>query len=407
MNDFYLHPSFYAEIVGAIAIFRYANTFLSVNLRQILLGLISLFFIIKLDGSNLFLSLVVGYAITFPLIAWFIFAVNGVWAKKSLIGVGIVLSAVIMLIFKYPYYSSLIFGKWELVTNLNSVGWVGLSYMTFRAIDLLLYSGAKRNKNFNILQGITYLLFFTPFVAGPINRFRPYNENQSQPLQDLKRTDIRDAAIRVSIGIIKIVVISRFFYVHSVLNIGVPTEELSYPELALRLYAYLFYIYFDFAGYCDIAIALGRFFGVPIPENFNFPLFSRNLQDFWNRWHISLSHWCRDHIFYSLMRIFGRRLPWVPQLATTAISIFITFFFVGAWHGDALHWILYGIYHGLGLSIWVLYSQGMKHYASDVHAKLESNRIYQSVSIFVTVSFVAWGLLITLGIETLQKLLLN
>ena len=123
MNDFYLHPSFYAEIVGAIAIFRYANTFLSVNLRQILLGLISLFFIIKLDGSNLFLSLVVGYAITFPLIAWFIFAVNGVWAKKSLIGVGIVLSAVIMLIFKYPYYSSLIFGKWELITNLNSVGW--------------------------------------------------------------------------------------------------------------------------------------------------------------------------------------------------------------------------------------------------------------------------------------------
>ena len=111
----------------------------------------------------------------------------------------------------------------------------------------------------------------------------------------------------------------------------------------LVLVSYALQVYFDFSGYSDMAIGLGRMLGVTLPENFNFPYMSRSVADFWRRWHISLSSWFRDFVFYPLER---RRLKWIGQ----PLNFLIVFLLVGLWHGQTRNFAIWGLIHGLALA---------------------------------------------------------
>ena len=218
---------------------------------------------------------------------------------------------------------------------------------------------------------------------------------------------MRRNLLRISIGIIKILFLSKLAYANSIIatefQIIQPVDALL---LTCSVYAYFFYIYFEFSGYCDVAISIADFFGINVPENFEFPFLASNIQDFWNRWHISLSQWMRDHVFFPLT-IYLTTRQIIPKLAVSCFSIFVTFFLIGIWHGNSLNWALYGVYHGTGLVIYMLYNQVLKTRFPNLFEKLSDNTSYKFICLLVTFNFVAWGFLLTLDLQKAKNLLEN
>jgi membrane protein involved in D-alanine export len=128
----------------------------------------------------------------------------------------------------------------------------------------------------------------------------------------------------------------------------------------MYMYAYTFYLFFDFAGYSAFAIAVGRFMGVQLPENFDRPFLSKNIRDFWNRWHISLSFWFRDHIYMRFLLAASKGKWFQGKHTSSYCGLFLTFGIMGVWHGLAFHYILYGLYHAALLSFYDWFSRWNK-----------------------------------------------
>jgi len=159
----------------------------------------------------------------------------------------------------------------------------------------------------------------------------------------------------------------------------------------LMLYAYAFRIYFDFAGYVDIAIGIGRLAGIGLPENFRAPYLKRNIAQFWNSWHITLSTWFRLYFFTPL----SRTLMGTPLRAQKLLVIFIaqisTMILIGLWHGVALNFVLWGAWHGVGLWLHRTLTERTRGWDEFVAARPVLARIVGVLSVLVTFHFVALG----------------
>jgi membrane protein involved in D-alanine export len=116
------------------------------------------------------------------------------------------------------------------------------------------------------------------------------------------------------------------------------------------MYAYSAYLFFDFTGYTDFALAISHLFGVRPPENFRRPYLARNIADFWNRWHISLSHWFRDHVYMRLAVAAARGRWFRSTTVASTVAFFVSFGLMGLWHGLTVHFMLYGVFHAVLLS---------------------------------------------------------
>ena len=175
-----------------------------------------------------------------------------------------------------------------------------------------------------------------------------------------------------------------------------PIPPCSPFRAILGIYAYMLYIFFDFSGYTEMAIGAGRLVGVHLPENFNYPFFKRNLQEFWANWHMSLTAWLTDYIYWPLVR----RIRHLQNLrkrpvTTSCIVIVITFAICGIWHGDGMNFVMWGTYHGIGLAILNLYTQlEKKYYPRPWKESLSRSRVAYGVSNFITFQFVAFGFLL-------------
>jgi membrane protein involved in D-alanine export len=158
------------------------------------------------------------------------------------------------------------------------------------------------------------------------------------------------------------------------------------------MYAYSFYLFFDFAGYSAFAIALSYLFGVHTPENFDRPFLARNIRDFWNRWHITLSFWFRDHVYMRFLYA-AMRGKWFAHKEVAPIAgYFLAFGLMGLWHGPELHYIAYGFYQAVLLSAFHIFSRWNK-----VHSYWRDGLVSRVVAIFITFQFVCFGLLIFSG----------
>jgi len=392
MQNVFLVSDVYLYVIGVAIILRLAPT---QKLRTVLLILSNLFILTFLASYREIIIATLAYAVLCIAFAegLYRFRDKG-FAKAVTLGCSIAVLAVVVLGLKYPVYSRIIFGG--LAAKAPGLGfeWIGLSFLTFRAIDLIVYYGSGRAKAVRFDSALAYLTFFPTFVAGPINRFEQFDENLDQPSPRLSLTEIRDCTLRASIGIIKMTLLARIAWQGSTIN----TFDLgssSGLSALFGLYLYYFYIYLDFSGYCDVAISVGRLMGFRIPENFNFPFLAVNIQEFWNRWHSSLTAWCRDYIFFVTLRLQLLKLKAIPRTIALAISMFITFCFMGAWHGDAVNWLLYGVYHGIGMITWYTYQKVMEGAMPRFYDKLSGNVFYSAASAFVTFNFVAIGLVLT------------
>lgn len=219
---------------------------------------------------------------------------------------------------------------------------IGLSYVTFQMISYMIDTwrgNIPAEKNF--LKLATYLLFFPKIVSGPLVRYKPFSEqlNQLSPSAE----DIALGLRRFLSGFIKRTLIANQvgLVANAVFNLPTPNFE---PRFAwLGLIAYTLQIYFDFAGYTDMAIGLGLMIGIRLPENFNFPYIAQSISDFWRRWHITLTTWFREYVFYPLER---RRFKWAGQ----QINILFVFLLTGLWHGFMPTFIVWGLLHGVAMA---------------------------------------------------------
>ena len=220
---------------------------------------------------------------------------------------------------------------------------IGISFYTFQGISYTLdiYWGRIR-ANRNFLNYGTYVAMFPHQIAGPIVRYADIApELASRPLSIEK---FGMGAERFIIGLTKKLLLANTFA--EIADTIFKAKPETYPvETAwLGIIAYSLQIYFDFSGYSDMAIGLGKMIGFDFKENFNYPYIARSIQDFWRRWHISLSSWFRDYLYIPLGGSRGSK-------TRTYRNLLIVFLTTGLWHGASWNFIIWGLYHGIFLLI--------------------------------------------------------
>lgn len=218
---------------------------------------------------------------------------------------------------------------------------IGISFFTFQGMSYVLDVYMKKAEvQKNPLNVALYIAFFPQLIAGPIVRYSDVN------MQIISRTEnfelFGEGVIRFVIGLAKKIILSNQFAVLADFSFDGNLNTLSAGMAWLGAFAYAFQIYFDFSGYSDMAIGLGKMFGFNFNENFNYPYISKSIQDFWRRWHISLSSWFRDYVY----------IPMGGNRTGNAYFHLITIFFLtGLWHGASWHYIAWGLWHGAFLLI--------------------------------------------------------
>ncbi len=220
---------------------------------------------------------------------------------------------------------------------------IGISFFTFHAISYVVdvyRRDATAQKS--PVEAALYLLLFPQLIAGPIIRYRDLADQLAS-----RRVDVDGFACgirRFILGLTKKVLVANIVAVPADRIFGMPPESLSAGHAWLGLICYTLQIYFDFSGYSDMAIGLGRMFGFRFPENFRWPYISASIQEFWRRWHISLSTWFRDYLYIPLG---GNR----GSDAATYRHLVTVFFLCGLWHGASWTFVVWGLYHGLFLAL--------------------------------------------------------
>lgn len=270
---------------------------------------------------------------------------NCEWKRKTVLIIDIIINLSILMFFKYSDF---------FITNINAltnsdIGLLGLalpvgvSFYTFQTmsytIDVYRHDAPVQK---NIISFGAYVTLFPQLIAGPIVR---YNTIADQ-LNDRRETFSMffDGATRFCAGIAKKVLLAN--------NIGmlwdnisaIPAAELSVASSWLGIIAFALQIYFDFSGYSDMAIGLGKIFGFTFEENFNYPYISKSITEFWRRWHMSLGTWFREYVYIPLG---GNRKGSVQ----TYINIFVVWFLTGFWHGASWNFAVWGLYFAVILII--------------------------------------------------------
>ena len=216
---------------------------------------------------------------------------------------------------------------------------IGISFFTFQALSYVVdvYRGRAQAQR-KLINVALYISFFPQLIAGPIVRYREINEQiESRAVTwDGFALGARRFIYGLSKKVLVANVLARGADALYKLDVGSVTGGMAW--LAALLYT--FQIYYDFSGYSDMAIGLGRMFGFHFSENFNYPYLSRSVREFWRRWHISLSAWFREYVYIPLG---GNR----KGAARTYLNLFIVFLLTGIWHGAGVTFILWGLYHGL------------------------------------------------------------
>lgn len=280
----------------------------------------------------------------------------GLWIEKSLsskfrLALGVIYNLAILLAYKvFTTFPPLWFTQtFERIlpdavetSILDLIYPIGLSYLALQMVSYLVdiaRSATPSEKNpFNFAL---YVTLFPKLLTGPITPYRDLRASLSTP--EIAPSKIADGLRRFAIGLIKKTLIADQLAKIANPAFNLPSPNFS-PQIAwLALLAFTLQIYYDFSGFTDMAIGLGRVFGFTFPENFNQPFGAKSIGEFWRRWHMSLSAWFREYVFYPLERC---RIPLIGQ----QLNILVVFFFTGLWHGMTPTFLVWGLIHGVALA---------------------------------------------------------
>ncbi|KJS00417.1 MAG: hypothetical protein VR65_13035 [Desulfobulbaceae bacterium BRH_c16a] len=316
------------------------------KLRNLYLLLASLFFYAWGEGLYVLLML---FVIILNYVIGISFDKRTANTRRRLLLIGIGINLIPLLFYKYSAFfleniGKIFEGATDLALSPNAIHLpLGISFFTFQAMSYLIdtYRGSTCSQKNPINLGL-YIAVFPQLIAGPIVRYHDISRQINE-----RRISLDDFSLGVErfiIGLAKKVLLANPLGQMADTVFSMPTSELSTLAVWIGAVSYTLQIYYDFSGYSDMAIGLGRMFGFTFLENFNFPYVSRSIQEFWRRWHISLSNWFRDYLYIPLGG--NRKGP-----RRTIINLFIVFFLCGLWHGASWNFIFWGLFHGFFLSI--------------------------------------------------------
>lgn len=266
---------------------------------------------------------------------------------------------------------------------------LGISYVTFKSLQIIIesYDGIIERSQFVPTMG--FLLFFPSISSGPIDRSRRFEEDLEYTRSRKEYLELAGKGIwKIMAGLLyKFVLSSAAFEILQMID-G------RYKPQYLIAYAYVYgmYMFFDFAGYSLMAVGTSYILGICTPDNFNKPFISKDIKEFWDRWHITLSHWFRDFVFSRFMMSAIRGKWFKNRLNAAAGGFIVNMLLMGLWHGLTLDYILYGLYHGALLAGTEIYQKKSKFYKQN-----KGKNWYKALSWFITLNLVMFGFLIFSG----------
>jgi alginate O-acetyltransferase complex protein AlgI len=279
------------------------------------------------------------------------------------------------------------------LASVVDVRWLGFSYVAFRLIHMLRDAQLGTLPALSLRDTITYVLFFPAYTAGPIDRAERFLKDvekwPSLPRWDANR--VERGLLRIASGLFRKFVLADLLSLVA-LNPAHALQVQSAPTLWLMLYAYAFYLYFDFSGYTDVAIGIGILTGVTLPENFDRPYTKHNIALFWQSWHRTLSDWVRFYVYSPLSRALLKRKPKPPTDLVIAICNLATMLIIGLWHGVTGAFIVWGIWHAVALFVHKMWSDRTRKWYMRLKAQPERLRLWNYAGIFITfhVVVLAW-----------------
>ncbi len=318
--------------------------FVSEKYKNLLLVLLSLIF--HAWGEPVYMGLLAVCIVSNYIIGMLINKCENIKIKKVLFILGIIANIGILVYFKYYNFFALninkIFNNQLIATKAITLP-IGVSFFTFSAISYLfdIYRKDTKVQN-NIIDFALYISFFPKLIMGPIQRYVDFEKQ----LHD-RKVNVENFSIgikRFTYGLAKKVLIANTVGSFADFTFRLTISSLSTPIAWLGALCYMIQIYFDFSGYSDMAIGLGKMFGFDIMENFNLPYTSQSITEFWRRWHISLSNWFKQYLYIPLG---GNRKGKIR----TYINLSIVFLVTGLWHGSAWNFIIWGLYNGFFIVI--------------------------------------------------------
>jgi D-alanyl-lipoteichoic acid acyltransferase DltB (MBOAT superfamily) len=299
-------------------------------------------------------------------------------ARRVLIGLSLILNLGLIASSKYLPFLAGIYGQ---ATGTAAPDWhwtlpLGLSFYCFQSLTYTLDLYRRDAKPAPTwLSHLAAVSFFPTMLSGPITRVTNLVRQFSQPARALTNEQGGRALFLIGLGLAKKFLIADYL-AENIVNRVFDTPGLySGTETLLAVYGYALQLYYDFSGYTDIALGSALLLGITLPPNFNRPYTATSIADFWRRWHISLSNWLRDYLYFSLP---GQRSKIMPYM-----NLVITMVIGGLWHGPSWTFVIWGLWHGLGLA-------GFRGWQA-ITSNKPSTGLLRIASIFLTVQFVCAG----------------
>lgn len=287
-------------------------------------------------------------------------------------------------------------GHWASISTI--LGFTGISYLTFRSVGMIMETRDGSIKDFDAVLFARFMLFMPAISSGPIDRYRRFAKDAiTVPDRDKYLTMLSKAVHYLFLGFLYKFILSHIF--GTLLQPKIESLAMAAGQghgglswwLIPFTYVWGLNLFFDFAGYSLFAVAISYIMGIELPMNFNKPFLSKNLKEFWNRWHMTLSFWFRDYVFMRLVFTMMKHKTFKSRITTSNVAYILNMLLMGFWHGLTWYYIAYGLFHGFGLVIndaWLRYKK--KH-------QVPHNRWTEWLSIVITFNVVMFSFLLFSG----------
>ncbi len=284
----------------------------------------------------------------------------------------------------------LVINKVFALTSLHLLAFIGISYMSFKTIQIMLeISDGLIKEKISAKDYLQFLLFFPTVSAGPIDRSRRFLKEMNEVMPRKEYLELAgDGVYRIVLGLLYKIVLSTYVYqmLLALNNTDIVVYSIKY------MYLYTLYLFFDFAGYSLMAVGSSNILGIQTPMNFNKPFLSVDIKDFWTRWHITLSTWLRDFVFSRVLMQVIRKKWFKNRLHNATYAYMVNMLVMGFWHGLSVSYIVYGFYHGVLMAGFEVYQK-----KSNFYKKNKNKNWYKLLSWFVTMNLVMIGFFIFSG----------
>lgn len=270
------------------------------------------------------------------------------------------------------------------------IGFIGISYLTFRTVGIIIETRDGLIKEIHFLDFMSFVLFFPTLASGPIDRFRRFAADLHKPLTRLEYGELALQGINyIFRGLFYKFILA---YLINKYWLNPLNHTYGFWPTFKYMYVYSFYLFFDFAGYSAFAVGVSYILGIQTPENFNKPFLAKNIKDFWNRWHISLSFWFRDYIYMRFVLDSAKKKRFQNRYTSSYVGYILLFGVMGIWHGTQLNYIVYGLYQAalmIGFDVLARKNKQLKFWGE--------GKWWDLFAILVTDQLVMFGFLIFSG----------